>query len=115
VCAELDEADDRDGDADVVAVVDGVAAAPLLEEAADDVPEAPATAAAAGLAEVLAVPAPPDPLIAITVPSPRNALVLTAATTRRARQAGERRVAPGPAGRRAGGRGWFGMQEIVRP
>ncbi|MBV8951339.1 MAG: hypothetical protein JOZ99_10720 [Actinobacteria bacterium] len=62
--------------------------------------EVPLDATAA--ADFVAVAALVDVLSAIAVPRPRNALVLSTATTRRARQAGERRFGrvPGPAGRR---------------
>jgi hypothetical protein len=118
VWTELDELDDErlvDEDPDDVAAVAevvGVVAAVAPDDVAP-VPEVGATAAAGGADDAAEVVAAPDVLRAIAVPRPRNALVLTAATTRRARQAGDRRLGGraglGPAGCLPGGIRSFAM------
>jgi hypothetical protein len=117
VWTELDELDDErlvDEDPDDVAAVAevlGVVAAVAPDDVAP-VLEVGATAAA-GVADAAEVVAAPDVFRAIAVPRPRNALVLTAATTRRARQAGDRRLGGraglGPAGCLPGGIRSFAM------
>jgi hypothetical protein len=118
VWTELDELDDErlvDEDPDDVAAVAevvGVVAAVAPDDVAP-VPEVGATAAAGGADDAAEVVAAPDVFRAIAVPRPRNALVLTAATTRRARQAGDRRLGGraglGPAGCLPGGIRSFAM------
>lgn len=109
---ELDELDESYELAGVAAVVVDVVlddiCEPDVETAADDC-----------VAVTLDADAAPDAFSAIAVPSPRNALVLSTATTRRARQAGARRgdgrAVRGLAGCGVGGTGSIGMVTIVRP